>query len=152
MDDRTTRGIEPLAATQHDVQASVLAQALQLPWPDSWNFYLLSLGAMLALAGLDFIGSIFAKEWTERQQPWLFLAGLATFAILFVVFTASLKVAELSIVTFGWVIFLQVGLLLLDRFRYGVEFPAGKWAAIVVILALQAYLILAPNGKPEVGV
>ena len=24
--------------------------------------------------------------------------------------------------------------------------PSGKWAAIVVILALQAYLILAPNG------
>jgi len=152
MDDRTTRGIEPLAATQHDVQAGVLTQALQLPWPDSWNFYLLSLGAMLTLASLDFVGSIFAKEWTERQQPWLFLAGLTTFAILFFVYAFSLKVAELSVVALGWFIFLQVGLLLLDRFRYGVEFPTGKWAAIVVILALQAYLILAPNGKPEAGV
>jgi hypothetical protein len=152
MDHRTTPGIEPLAATPHEVQAGAIAQALQLPWPDSWNIYRLSLGAMLALAGLDFVGSIFAKEWTERQQPWLFLAGLASFAILFIVFANSLKVAELSIMTFGWVIFLQVGLLLVDRFRYGVEFPTGKWAAIVVILALQAYLILAPNGKPEAGV
>ena len=30
--------------------------------PPSWRFYLVSLGAMLALAGLDFVGAIFAKE------------------------------------------------------------------------------------------
>ena len=26
--------------------------------------------------------------------------------------------------------------------------PQGKWVAIVVILLLQAYLVLAPNGRP----
>lgn len=130
---------------------SAIAQATRMPWHDSWNFYLLSLGAMLALAGLDLIGSIFAKEWTERQQPWLFLAGLATFVVLFVVYAASLKVAELSIVAIGWFVFLQVGLLLLDRLRYGVMMPTGKWIAIAVVVALQAYLILAPNVKTEAG-
>jgi hypothetical protein len=113
--------------------------------PASWRFYLVSLGAMLALAGLDFIGAIFAKEWAERQHAALFLAGLFTFGVLFTVYAASLKVAELSYVTFGWVVFLQVGLLLLDRIRYGVEISTGKWIAMVAIVALQAYLILAPN-------
>ncbi len=28
-----------------------------------------------------------------------------------------------------------------------VVLPNGKWAAIVAILALQAYLVLAPNGE-----
>jgi hypothetical protein len=28
-----------------------------------------------------------------------------------------------------------------------VVLPNGKWAAIVAILALQAYLVLAPNGR-----
>jgi hypothetical protein len=31
--------------------------------------------------------------------------------------------------------------------RHEVVLPTGKWAAIVAILALQAYLILAPNGE-----
>jgi hypothetical protein len=119
--------------------------------PSSWRFYLVSLGAMLTLAGLDFLGAIFAKEWAERQHAGLFLAGLLTFAILFTVYAASLKVADLSIVTFGWIVFLQVGLLLLDRLRYGVSLGAGKWAAVVAILVLQAYLILAPNPAPAGG-
>jgi hypothetical protein len=119
--------------------------------PATWHFFLTSLLAMVALAGLDFIGAIFAKEWAEERHPGWFLAGLFAFGILYIVYANSLKVAELSVVTFGWVIFLQVGLLLYERLRYGVELPATKWAAIVVILALQAYLILAPNTSASHG-
>ncbi len=102
--------------------------------------------AMISLAGLDFLGAVFAKEWAASRSHWLFVAGLLTFAVLFGVYAISLEVAELSTVTFGWIIFLQVGLLLFERFRYGVALPAGKWAAIAVILGLQAYLVLTPNG------
>jgi hypothetical protein len=118
-----------------------------LSLPTNWMFYLTSLGAMMALAGLDFVGAIFAKEWTERQHPWLFLAGAASFILLFVVYANILKTAELSIVTIGWVVFLQVGLLLIDHFRYGLELPSGKWIAIGVVVLLQIYLVLAPNGS-----
>jgi hypothetical protein len=114
--------------------------------PASWHFYVVSLGAMLALAGLDFAGALFAKEWAEGRHVAWFFGGLLTFGLLFAVYAASLRVAELSVVTFGWIVFLQVGLLLYERLRYGVELPPGKWAAIAAILALQAYLILAPNG------
>ena len=113
----------------------------------AWRGFGLAFGAMLALAGLDMLGAVLAKEWTLRQQPLWFAAGLAAFMVLFVVYAASLRVAELSIVTMGWIVFLQVGLLLVDTLRYGVTFPPGKWAAIAVILALQAYLVLAPNGS-----
>ena len=88
-----------------------------------------------------------AKEWAEGRNHWLFAAGLVAFGALFAVYAVSLKVAELSTATFGWVVTLQVGLLLLERIRYAVELPNGKWAAIVAILVLQAYLILAPNGS-----
>ena len=114
--------------------------------PASWHFFLISLGAMLALAGLDFVGAVFAKQWADGRHPAWFLAGLLAFGVLFAVYAASLRVAELSVVTFGWIVFLQVGLLLYERLRHGVELPAAKWAAIAAILALQAYLILAPNG------
>ena len=77
-----------------------------------------------------------AKEWAEERNHWLFA-----------VYAVSLRLAELSTVTFGWIVTLQVGLLLLERIRYAVVLPSGKWVAIVAILVLQAYLILAPNGE-----
>lgn len=115
--------------------------------PDSWMFYLTSLAAMLGLAMLDFAGAIFAKESTQRNHYGLYPAGAISFLVLYVVYAHILKTAELSIVTIGWVVFLQVGLLLVDRFRYGVDFGATKWIAISLILLLQAYLVLAPNGS-----
>jgi hypothetical protein len=108
---------------------------------------LLLVGAMVVLAALDFVGAVLAKEWAEERNHWLFAGGLAAFGVLFAVYALSLKLAELSTVTFGWIVTLQVGLLLLERVRYAVVLPSGKWAAIVAILVLQAYLILAPNGE-----
>jgi hypothetical protein len=75
---------------------------------------LLVFAAMVMLA-LDFLGTVFAKEWAERHNHWLFAAGLLAFGVLFAVYAVSLHVAELSTVTFGWIVTLQVGLLLLDR-------------------------------------
>jgi hypothetical protein len=115
-------------------------------FPVAWRLYALSFGAMLALAGLDMLGAVFAKEWALRHQPLWFAAGLAAFGVLFAVYAASLHIAELSVVTLGWIVFLQVGLLVIDHVRYGVTFPPGKWLAIAVMLILQAYLVLVPNG------
>ena len=105
--------------------------------------------AMIGLAALDFIGAICAKEWTNRQQTWLLLAGAGSFLILFALYAMILKTAELSIVTIGWVVFLQVGVLLVDRFHYGASLSRDKWIAIVIILLLQAYLVLAPSKGVE---
>jgi hypothetical protein len=113
--------------------------------PSSWRFPLLTLTAMIALATLDFLGAIFAKEWSTRGHPLLVLGGLVSFTVLFFIYARTLQVAELSIVTIGWVVFLQVGLLVVDRFVYGVSFGWDKWVAIVLIIVLQAYLVLGPT-------
>ena len=127
--------------------ATDLLRALGIP--AAWHIYLASFAAMLALAGLDLIGALFAKEWVERHHAAWFLAGLVTFGLLFAVYAASLRVAELSVVTLGWIVFLQVGLILLDRLRYGVDLPPAKLAAVAVIILLQSYLVLAPNERTE---
>jgi multidrug transporter EmrE-like cation transporter len=119
--------------------------------PPMAQFVLTSLSAMFGLALLDFIGAVLAKEWADTRQPWWFVAGLLTFMGLFAFYATSLKTAELSVVTIGWVVFLQVGLLLYERLRYGTDFPPLKWAAIVLILVLQAYLILVPNEAGAAG-
>jgi multidrug transporter EmrE-like cation transporter len=113
--------------------------------PPVVQFFLTSITAMIVLALLDFIGAVFAKEWADTRQPWWFVAGLVTFIGLFAFYATSLKTAELSIVTIGWVVLLQVGLLLYERVRYGAELPPMKWAAIALILLLQTYLVLIPN-------
>ncbi len=107
------------------------------------RFLLLS-GAMVLLAGLDFGGALLAKQWADNGSRLCFLIGLVTFVVLFVVYATSLKTAELSVVTMGWVVLLQVGLVLIDRLRYDVPFTTDKWLAVIVILVLQAYLILDP--------
>jgi hypothetical protein len=119
---------------------------MDISLPDNWKAIAAGLGAMVALAGLDFIGAICAKEWAERGRLIMFAAGLAAFVVLFVVYARILKVAELSTVTIGWVVFLQVGLILLDGVHYDVQMPRGKIAAVVAIIVLQVYLIAAPNG------
>jgi multidrug transporter EmrE-like cation transporter len=111
----------------------------------AWQFVLASLGTMLVLALLDFVGAVFAKEWADTRHPGWFVLGLASFGILFVFYASSLRTAELSIVTIGWVVFLQVGLVLYERFRFGTTLSLAKWAAIALILALQTYLVLVPN-------
>src|SRR5215207_5887448 len=101
-------------------------------------------GAMVVLAGLDFGGALLAKQWADNGSRLCFMVGLTTFVVLFAVYATSLKTAELSVVTMGWVVLLQVGLVLTDRFRYDVSVAPEKWAAIVAILLLQTYLILDP--------
>src|SRR5689334_22271593 len=115
-------------------------------------FFLTSIAAMVILALLDFVGAVFAKEWADTRQPWWFVLGMLTFVVLFAFYATSLKTAELSIVSIGWVVFLQVGLVLYERFRYGASLPPGKWLAIVLILTLQAYLVLTPNESGGTGI
>ena len=77
-------------------------------------------------------------------MPWAF-GGVALFVLLFYVYAFSLQYAELTLVTLGWIVLLQVGVVLLDRFRYGQVFGPDKLAAIVLILAAQTYLLVAPT-------
>jgi len=116
--------------------------------PEGWPQPVVAAIAMILLAVLDLAGSLAAKEAVERKSLALAAVGAGFFLAVFWVYMSSLKVAELSAVTFGWVVILQVGVVLLDRFRYGVIHSPGTWLAIVVLLAAQAYLILAPHSKP----
>ena len=114
--------------------------------PDSWPQPVVAIVAMAVLAGLDLGGAYAAKEAVDRRSAGMAALGVALFVVLFWVFASSLQVAELAPVTFGWVVILQVGVVLLDRFRYGVTLPTSKWVAVAVLLLAQAYLLLGPGG------
>src|SRR3954467_14700477 len=115
--------------------------------PEAWPVPVVATIAMVLLAGLDLVGALFAKEWAENGSVRALVLGAGAFVVLFWVYASSLKYAELALVTMGWVVLLQVGLVLIDRWVYGVELPLGKWVAIGVVLLAQGYLVLAPAAE-----
>lgn len=107
--------------------------------------------AMLTLAALDLAGAFAAKEAAVRQSLPYAVMGAALFLALFGVYVWSLRYAELALVTLGWIVLLQAGVLVLDHVRYGVQLPATAWAAVAVILAAQIFLILIVPAPSPVG-
>jgi hypothetical protein len=114
--------------------------------PQSWPLPVVAALCMAALAGLDLLGALAAKEWAERQNTAALGLGALSFVVLFWVYASSLQYAELAVVTMGWIVLLQVGIVLVDRLHFGASLPVDKMAAVVVILAAQGYLLLAPSG------
>lgn len=113
--------------------------------PESWPQALVAVLAMLVLAVLDLAGAFAAKEAALRRSIPMAALGIALFVLLFWVYASSLRYAELAPVTFGWIVILQVGVVLLDRFHYGAAVSRGQWAAVAVLLAAQTYLVLGPS-------
>jgi multidrug transporter EmrE-like cation transporter len=116
--------------------------------PAAAHVVIVSVFTMFLLAALDFAGAVFAKEWADGKHLVWFVSGMVTFGVLFAFYAFSLKTAELSIVTIGWVVFLQVGLVFYEQFRFGATLSPVKWAAIALILCLQTYLVLIPTERP----
>jgi hypothetical protein len=110
--------------------------------PATWPEPVVAVVAMVVLAVVDLAAAYATKEAVVRRSPAWATGGVVLFVLLFYVYASSLQYAELALVTLGWVVVLQVGVLLLDRFRYGQALSADKWVAVVVILAAQGYLLM----------
>jgi hypothetical protein len=105
-----------------------------------------AIGAMLVLAGLDVLGAVLARRWAHSGSTIFFAAGLLCFGVLFWVYAASLRYAELVPVTFGWIVALQVGLMILERSRSAQAVPPGHWLAAGAIIACEGYLLFDTAG------
>ncbi len=113
--------------------------------PESVPAPVIATVAMAALAGLDLVGALAAKEWALGNGPAWGALGVGSFVILFWVYASSLQYAELAIVTMGWIVILQVGIVLMEWLRFGVALPDAKIVAIGVILVAQGYVVLGPS-------
>lgn len=104
--------------------------------------------ATLALAGLDIMQSVVAKEWSIRRNDWLLLIGLATSITVFAVFAFAMRYADMSTVTVGWLVLLQAGLMITEHVRYGVHHGSHRWAAVGAMVVLQIYLLTSSEAVP----
>jgi hypothetical protein len=103
---------------------------------------------IVALAGLDLVGAVLASRWSSDSNPLALALGMLAFGLLFVVYARGLSFATLTTVTLGWVVLLQVGVVVIDHVQRGVLPPVDRMAVIVAILGLQGYLVL--TGPSEV--
>lgn len=117
--------------------------------PESWPQPAVAAIAMVVLAALDLAGAFVAKEAVDRRSLLLGLVGAGLFLALFYVYACSLQYVDLAPVTLGWIVILQVGVLLLDRLHYDRHIGAGAWVAVVILIAAQAYLVLHPATDVE---
>jgi hypothetical protein len=113
--------------------------------PDSLPRPAVAVTAMLVLAGLDLAGAVLARRWANGGSVLWFGAGLLCFAVLFWVYGSSLRYAELVPVTFGWIVALQVGLMVIDRTRTSGAVPVTHWMAATAIIALEGYLLFSSD-------
>ena len=100
------------------------------------------IAVMIALAGLDLVGAMFARSWADHRSVVAMVGGIVAFGLLFVVYGKSLDYVDLSTVTIGWVVLLQVGVMVLDRLD-GVVISMPQLGAMGLILILQAYLTVS---------
>jgi len=114
-----------------------------LKLPQQWPLVVNATIAMAALAMLDLVGAYAAKEWMLRRGAGMFALGLVAMVLLFWVYASALQFADLAIVTLGWIVLLQVGILVMEAVKYGVHYPAGAWAVVAVMMAAQGYLVLS---------
>ena len=97
-------------------------------------------GFMLALAAIDFGGALVAQDFADRRRLSTLLVGSGLSIALFVVYAVALRLADLSIVTMGWIVMLQVALIAWDVVRHGLHLNAVQWAAVASVIVLQVFL------------
>jgi hypothetical protein len=102
-----------------------------------------AVGAMLVLAGLDMAGALLARRFAHGGSFVYFGAGAVCFVVLFWMYAASLRYADLVAVTFGWIAALQIGLLLVGRNASAVS--VRNWIAAGLIVALEGYLLASSD-------
>lgn len=119
--------------------------------PESWPPALAAAVAMLALASLDLLGAVAAKEAVVRRSPAFAVGGALVFVVMFWVYASSLQYADLAVVTLGWVVVLQIGVVLVDVLRYDAPAPARTWVVVAVLVAAQAYLLLGAPPRADDG-
>jgi len=118
-----------------------------MKFPASWPVPVVASVAMAVLAGLDLLGAIAAKEWAEKQSIAAIAFGTIASVALFWFYASSLQYAELAVVTMGWIVLLQVGIIIVDRVHFGTVLGPDKIGALIIILVAQGYLVLAPNSS-----
>ncbi|MEI2779594.1 MAG: hypothetical protein V9G19_27270 [Tetrasphaera sp.] len=122
---------------------SVMDAVPLLRAPGGWPVVVSASIAMAVLAAVDMVFSYAAKEWVTTRSQTALAVGVASALVLFWFYASALQYAEMAVVTLGWIVLLQVGLMAIDVVKYGARPTAAQWVAVVVIISAQGYLVIS---------
>jgi hypothetical protein len=107
------------------------------------------LAAIVALAGLDSTAVVLFKEAAAQRDPLYAIYGIGLLICVAGVLIVTLDMADLTIVSLGWIVMFQVVVMVVDAVKYGV-YP-GRVQALAVVMALLWLIVaaLAPPAKAE---
>lgn len=128
----------------------MLAMVPFIKLPQSWPTAVTATVATVALAVIDLACAYAAKQWVTTRSAGALGGGVVAALLLFWVFASALQYAEMAVVTLGWIVLLQVGVLALDELKYGVHHPPRTWLVVLIVMLAQGYLICFP-GSAEAG-
>ena len=60
-------------------------------------------------------------------------------------FVVAIGYTEMSTVTIGWIVVMQVGLMVTETVRYGVSHPPDRWIVMGAIVCLLGYLVASTS-------
>ena len=99
------------------------------------------LPALVALlSGLDIVGGLLAKSWSQRHSGAALIVGSGLFVLVFVVYGLALQLGRFSVVTVAWIVVVTVVDMIIDRFCFQADLPLSKWVAMLVAVAALAYV------------
>lgn len=107
------------------------------------------LAAIVALAGLDSTAVVLFKEAAAQRNPLYAIYGIGLLICVAGVLIVTLDMADLTIVSLGWIVMFQVVVMVVDALKYGV-YP-GRVQAVAILIALMGLIVagLAPSAKAQ---
>jgi hypothetical protein len=107
------------------------------------------LAAIVALAGLDTTAVVLFKESAAQRNPLYAIYGIGLLICVAGVLIVTLDMADLTIVSLGWIVLFQVVVMGVDALKYGV-YP-GRLQAAAIFMALLGLIVaaLAPSAEAE---
>ncbi len=103
---------------------------------------------IIALAAIDVAATIALKEAAGRRDGLLAIVGVGLFVLLAAVLYVALDATELTMVSLGWIVAVQVAVMVVDWRWYEFRPTPLQLAAICVAMAALVVAALAPAPSP----
>ena len=110
---------------------------------------LVLIGVLTLLAGVDSLATLALKEAMARRDPALAAAGILGMVTLGVIVMVASRIAELTLVSLGWIVLFQVIVTFADVRWYGVRLSTVQAVAIGVAMAALVVAIVATPARVE---
>jgi hypothetical protein len=110
------------------------------------------IGVLVLLAGVGSLATLALKEAAIRRDPRVLALGILGMVALGLIVMLASRIAELTLVSLGWIVIFQVVVTFVDVRWYGVRLGPVQAVAIgVALTALVVAIVATPAPLDAAG-